>query len=242
MGKKYDYNIIRFISLLLILIFGIIAQAICPLWVRITCWASFVLLLDLTICRIYLRYRERREKYRWCTFGYQLKEVLYKYNIFRYIKNFFFCIRYPFYKVYNRWTGKFCGYDFTEYDSIPYGWRKAFGKQLSKDIKKAGLESRKILGARVSWKNLLTFMDIKEKYGSLHLYATTTDEIHNVLHKYENLSLNYCINCGKPAEYKTSGWITYLCSDCFMDYCENLNFKDDAEFLDYLEECKIKKD
>ena len=51
-----------------------------------------------------------------------------------YIKNFFFCLRYPFWKSRNVWTGKFCGYSSTSYDWIPEGWRKAFGKELSKDI------------------------------------------------------------------------------------------------------------
>ena len=65
-------------------------------------------------------------------------------------RNFFFLLKYPFYKVYNRWTEKFCGYSSTEYDDIPEGWRKAFGKQLSEDIKRAGKDSRKRLGKKLS--------------------------------------------------------------------------------------------
>jgi len=244
MGKKYDYNIIRFISLLLILIFGIIAQAICPLWVRITCWASFVLLLDLTICRIYLRYRERREKYYWCTFKYQLKEVLCNYNIFRYIKNFFFCLRFPFWRSRNVWTGEFYGYSYTWYDHIPEGWRKAFGIQLSKDIKKAFKEDKKE-NKKLKWKDALYWEQIKEKWGGLRLYASASNHIYEVLDKYEELSFKYCINCGKPTEYVTSGWVTYLCGDCFVEYCErygiNAKLLNDSKVIDFLEEHRIKE-
>ena len=132
-------------------------------------------------------------------------------------KNFFFLLRYPFYKVYNRWTGKFMGYSYTEYDSIDIGWRKAFGKQLSDEIKKAGEESRKRLGYR-SWKNLLQWSQIKEKYGELRMYASATSEIQKVLDKYELLSIGYCFNCGKPARYMSKGWIEYYCEDCMIKY------------------------
>lgn len=31
----------------------------------------------------------------------------------RKIKNYFFCLKYPFYKLHNSWTDKPCGYRFT---------------------------------------------------------------------------------------------------------------------------------
>ena len=36
-------------------------------------------------------------------------------------KNFFFLLKYPFYRAYHRSTGKFCGYSYTEYDAIEDG-------------------------------------------------------------------------------------------------------------------------
>ena len=57
-------------------------------------------------------------------------------NFFAAIYNYFFCLKYPFYKVYNVYTDKFSGYARTWYDAISKGWRKAFGKQLSKELKK----------------------------------------------------------------------------------------------------------
>ena len=76
-------------------------------------------------------------------------------------KNFFLLLKYPFYRVYNRWTGKFMGYAYTELDSVPHGWRKAFGKQMSKDIKAAGKASRKASNKRLSWKQMITWEQIK---------------------------------------------------------------------------------
>ena len=140
-------------------------------------------------------------------------------------KNFFFLLRYPFYKVYNKWNGKFCGYAYTELDSVPGGWRKAFGKQMTHDIKRAGEESRRRLNKHLSWKKMLCFQQIKEKYGGLRLYAAATGEIQEVLDKYEIMSEGYCIDCGKPARYRTRGWIEYYCEDCFVKDCLPYDYK-----------------
>lgn len=66
----------------------------------------------------------------------------------------------------------------------------------------------------MSWSDILQFQQIKEKYGSLRLYATAIDEIQTILDKYELLSIGYCIHCGKPARCKTKGWVEYYCEDC----------------------------
>jgi len=130
-------------------------------------------------------------------------------------KNFFFLLKYPFYRVYNRWNGKFCGYAYTEYDFIESGWQIAFGKQLSEDIKRAGKESRKRIGKHLSWRKMLYWEQIKEKWGELCLYASCTNEIRKVLDRYELMSIGYCQFCGKPARYRTRGWVSYLCESCF---------------------------
>lgn len=145
-------------------------------------------------------------------------------------KNFFFCLRYPFWKCSNALTSKFLGYSLTWYDYIPKGWQKAFGKQLSKDIKKAGKESRRRLGYK-SWKNLISWQQIKEKYGELRLYASASDEIMHVLEKYELLSSGYCIGCGKPARYMTQGWIEYVCKECFVEGMRNVTDEDKERLL-----------
>ena len=121
---------------------------------------------------------------------------------------------YPFHK-------RFClGY--TWLDEIPNGWRKAFGKQLLKDIKKIGKPYLKKInehtGKKYKWKDIIFFEQIKEKYGELRLYASTIEEIQKVLDKYELMSSGYCINCGKPARYVTNGWIEYYCEKCFEKF------------------------
>ena len=153
-------------------------------------------------------------------------------------KNFFFFMKYPFWKCYSRWDDKFMGYGYSEYNLIPKGWKIAFGKQLSEDIKKAGKESRRRLGYH-SWKKLITWQDIKEKYGELRLYAEATDEITHVLERYELLSLGYCVNCGKPARYKTRGWIEYYCEDCFISNL-GINHSQD-EIQKELKDCRLTK-
>ena len=46
--------------------------------------------------------------------------------------------RFPFLMPRNRWTGKVpedYDYSYTELDSMPDGWRKAFGEQMCEDIR-----------------------------------------------------------------------------------------------------------
>lgn len=133
------------------------------------------------------------------------------------IDNFLFCLKYPFWRATNVWTGKFLGYSFTWYDAIPEGWQKAFGKELSEEIKRIGKAHLKTHKDQ-KWKDILYWEDIKEKYGTLHLYAMTIKPIQDILDRYEMLSRGYCIECGKPARYKTCGWIEYVCEDCAKSF------------------------
>lgn len=127
-------------------------------------------------------------------------------KIFRTIRNFFFCLKYPFYKIYNVWTGKFCGYASTWFDFIPTGWRKAFGKQLSIDLREQLKKDEQLKKFR--------FTDIKEKYGTLRLYCcSATEEVYNILDFYEDLSSDYCVICGKPTKYLLPANL-FLCEDC----------------------------
>lgn len=126
-------------------------------------------------------------------------------NFLKIIKNYFFCLKYPFYKIYNV-RGKFIGYNYTWYDAIPEGWQKAFGKQLSLDLR-AQLKNEKQLKE-------FRFAQIKEKYGTLRLYPhTASEEAYSILEFYELLSFDYCIICGKPTKYFVPGYF-YLCEDC----------------------------
>lgn len=163
-------------------------------------------------------------------------------------KNFFFCLKYPFWKSRNVWNGKFSGYDYTLYDEIPVGWRIAFGKQLSEDILKAGKQTRKRLKKHASWKEMISFQEIKEKWGELCLYASASKEIQEVLDKYELMSSGYCICCGKPARYITKGWVSFQCEECFekndcYTYKDENKIPLEGEALEkHKQECRITKE
>lgn len=130
-----------------------------------------------------------------------------KTNIFKCIYNYFFCLKYPFYRVRNVWTDKPCGYSFTWYDCIPEGWRIAFGKQLSKELKKQLKKDNYLYKFR--------FTDIKEKWGRLDIFTNgCSEECWNLLWKYEKLSEKYCIYCGKLVTHKTPRYILYVCENC----------------------------
>ena len=136
------------------------------------------------------------------------------------------CEKYPFLIPSNRWSGKriteaqdggyWLGspddvpeydYEYTELDYMPTGWRIAFGEQLCEELKHVLEEDGLMDEYRIT--------QIKEKYGTLRWYdsygSAKTDA---VLRKYEAMSRHICINCGKPAEFVTSNWISPYCVDC----------------------------
>ena len=96
---------------------------------------------------------------------------------------------------------------FTEWDAVEPGWNKAFGKQYLKELKKQLKKDKMLYKWRIT--------DIKEKFGTFRLYCNYgSDELYNIIHKYEELSWNTCIKCGKPATYTSKGWINPYCDDC----------------------------
>lgn len=98
----------------------------------------------------------------------------------------------------------------TELDAMPDGWRKVFGLQMCEEIKQSLLKSggRKALRA-------YRILQIKEKFGGLRWYdSNSNEEVWKIISKYEDLSYKICINCGKPAEYISKGWISPYCGDC----------------------------
>ena len=96
---------------------------------------------------------------------------------------------------------------YIEWDAVEPGWNKAFGKQYLKDLKKQ-LKKDKML---YSWR----IMDIKEKWGFFNLYCNYgSEELYNIISKYESLSWDTCIKCGKPATHTSKGWISPYCEEC----------------------------
>lgn len=136
----------------------------------------------------------KHTKNHWYAFEYYFIKFLYKYFV-----PFFHCI-----PTYTEW-------DVIEED-LP-GWYKAFGKQYLAELgaayKKLSKESRKIFGIH----------QIKEKYGTLRVYVSCgSDEIFNIIQKYEDLSAQTCICCGEPATKATDNYILPYCDSCFEKY------------------------
>lgn len=119
-------------------------------------------------------------------------------------------------------------YSWTELDSLPIGWKKAFGLLICEDIKKELVKN-----------NLLDsycVIEIKEKYGSLRWYDfNATKEITNIITKYEHISSFVCVDCGKiNVPIYDFGWISPNCPKCLYDKFKNnkaiLNITDIEKF------------
>lgn len=89
---------------------------------------------------------------------------------------------------------------------MPNGWIKAFGDLLVEEINSVNPD--------------IEILQIKEKFGSLRFYyAPTSDEIDEIISKYECLSAHICASCGKPDVPQTkNGWIYPICRDCYEKY------------------------
>lgn len=113
--------------------------------------------------------------------------------------------RFPFLIPRNRWTGKIpedYDYSYTELDSMPDGWRKAFGEQMCEDIREELVRAEYLDQYRIT--------QIKEKYGTLCWYdfGCTERMLRDIIPKYERLSARTCIRCGNPATKASTGWIS----------------------------------
>jgi hypothetical protein len=92
------------------------------------------------------------------------------------------------------------------------GWRKAFGIQMCKEIKKELKKHKFLYKYRI--------VQIKEKWGYLHWYDSGSpkdSKIYDIIHKYEQISAKTCGVCGKPATKMSKGWVYPYCDDCIGD-------------------------
>lgn len=132
--------------------------------------------------------------------------------------------KYPWIAPRDWETGKIDkDYDYSyTYWGLPDGWDKAFGEmyleELGEAVKDAHAEKD------------FTIEQIKEKYGMLRVYVNNYNSpINKVIDKYEHISQNVCISCGKPdVPMITSGWISPFCFDCYKKYFNHRN-KSEAE-------------
>ena len=108
------------------------------------------------------------------------------------------------------------------YYSIPKGWRKAFGIQLCKEIKQS-----------LKRNNCDNFYitDVKEKFGELRIYeCEAPSEVCDIIHKYEYISSNTCIDCGRIATRKSEGYILPFCDKCGSQYMSFKKYYKDYDF------------
>ena len=128
--------------------------------------------------------------------------------------------KYPFLVIkINPWTEealykKDYDYEYIWWDDIPKGWKEAFGEQMCDEL----LEILK----EADYVNEYKILQIKEKFGSLRIYdcgvpESIQDKYNAWLNKYEELSENTCINCGKPSTHFTRGWVLPMCNECNND-------------------------
>lgn len=101
---------------------------------------------------------------------------------------------------------------YTELDAMESGWRKAFGIQMCKEIKKELKKHKFLYKYRI--------VQIKEKFGYLHWYdggSPKDSKIYDIIRKYEQISAKTCGECGKLATKISKGWIYPYCDDCIGD-------------------------
>lgn len=127
------------------------------------------------------------------------------------IKNKQLIEEYPFLLPKNVFSGDVpedYDYSYTLLDEIPQGWLNSFIPDFLKELKEALIKD-----------NLLDdyfILQIKEKWGYLHWYDNgRTESVDKIITKYEKISQDFCIRCGKKATKMTSGWITYVCDACY---------------------------
>lgn len=117
-------------------------------------------------------------------------------------------------------------YEYTELDNMPDGWRAAFGEQMCQEIKEELIKSNSLDNYYIT--------QIKEKFGTLRWYDNGGSEEHyDIIMKYEQISAETCINCGAPAKWISTGWISPFCDKCAHDIYNKSSVKNNYQWEDY---------
>jgi hypothetical protein len=131
-------------------------------------------------------------------------------------KNYELCMKYPILIPHNNddeWQ-----YEYTMLDFFPTGYNKAFGEQWAQEVQ-AAINKMPIYVQREA-----CIVGAKEKWGKLFVSLSVySNELDEVLKKYEKLSEHVCVNCGKFKTEGFGGWISYLCNDCERELMERRN-------------------
>lgn len=117
--------------------------------------------------------------------------------------------RYPWISPVNWHWKRIPSYDFTMYDDVPKGWKRAFGKIMLEEYREALI--------RCNYLDKFQWIQVKEKYGTLRLYSNAAPkEVSDLESKYDHISGYFCIECGRMnVPVLTGGWVEPLCEDCY---------------------------
>ena len=111
-----------------------------------------------------------------------------------------------------------------ELNAMDSGWRKAFGLQMCEEIKQALLKEgglKKLLNYRI--------LQIKEKWGQLCWYdGNGCESVNQIIDKYTEISQKTCGCCGKPAKYRTLGWVYPYCEECIKKHYGDNSYENDV--------------
>lgn len=135
------------------------------------------------------------------------------------VQNFLLCKKYPFLKMRNVYSGKNLGYEFTELDNLPKGWRKCFGLAICEELNELFKTS-----STKDFNEKYRIAQIKEKYGSLRWYdngvpCDIESKYDMIIGKYTELSAQTCIVCGKKCKIKNfNGWYEPICDECEKEF------------------------
>ena len=104
--------------------------------------------------------------------------------------------------------------DINWFHNLPKGWEQ-LGLKMFSEIKDCLVKYNIPLECFI-------IQQLKEKWGELRLYwalkcpakKECIKEIDDIVDKYEDVSYNTCIECGKQAKYVTLGYILPYCENC----------------------------
>ena len=70
---------------------------------------------------------------------------------------------------------------------------------------------------------------VKEKFGGLRFYINSaSDEVFEIIRKYESLSYKTCEVCGEKGELRKGGWYSTLCEKHHIENQERIKKKNSA--------------
>ena len=117
--------------------------------------------------------------------------------------------RYPWIRPVGWHYERLKTYNFTMYDDVPRGWKRAFGKIM--------LEEYRDVLKRHGYLDIFQWVQVKEKYGTLRLYSNAAPkEVLELEQKYDYISGFFCISCGRMnSPVLTNGWVEPLCKVCY---------------------------